>query len=799
MPHRGPLNRRNRLLVGLARQLAGVPAPGKSPTASTSSSRSSSPHGFREKIETQVVQHEEELAFREAESIVKRGEAEANLARHGAYSERPADASETSSLHSARQSRESSPVRTRDELSTRSSSRPRHLREDSTETTKTKHSSWSNASQMTPNEIAVANAHLLTRLQPFLANPLVNTPISAFFYNDKLSRQKTIETNTSGHFSIRAALDFVPTHVRILASEKLSATEEVLITEPKGVSIISDIDDTIKHSAISSGAKEIFRNVFVRELGELSVSGVKDWYQKLAKLGVKFHYVSNSPWQLYPVLTGFFSAAGLPPGSFHLKQYSGMLQGIFEPVAERKKNTLDKIMNDFPDRRFILVGDSGEADLEVYTDVVSENPGRVLGVFIRDVTTSMKKGFFDPVQGPLTGENLAQYGLVPRKRSDGTPVRNHRHQSSNYDADLKEAITRSLADQEPAASHNRFQDGSTPSSADDEVKPTLPPRRPATNTSHSEDLIDLDFNDPDPAPHPDASVRHDSPTSFHLQPPPKPKKPRSLSSLRSASGASSPSPSEKPAPPRPRKPSTSVHMPPSDSSESKPQPETTSIPKATAEHPELPSLSPPVKPPRPETPPSQFSYRSKARTKLGSAYARLPSPSNAVFARQQQQPRQHSPHSSPRAGAFPSDHDHDHAPPPPPMPPRKPSTYTGAAGKSLSNLVSSATNAVGAPIQTTALLEQGRRPDRTALPEYQQNGGGGGAVPGYQGNPYPANKREEMWKRRWARAKVVLDEKGVMLRSWRVGGDVARDVEGLVERAIREEEKGRRLVDVGMG
>src|SRR5436305_5883697 len=202
-------------------------------------------------------------------------------------------------------------------------------------------------------------------------------------------------TNAAGHFSYRAALDFIPTHVRVLASDKLSAIEEIEVIEPKGISLISDIDDTIKHSSVVGGAREIFRNTFIRDLADLTIEGVKEWYQTLARMNVAFHYVSNSPWQLYPVLVSYFTIAGLPLGSYHLKSYSGVLQGIFEPVAERKKGTLDRIMRDFPERKFLLVGDSGEADLEVYTDVVLENPGRVIGIFIRDVTTSPDQGFFD--------------------------------------------------------------------------------------------------------------------------------------------------------------------------------------------------------------------------------------------------------------------------------------------------------------------------------------------------------------------------------------------------------------------
>jgi phosphatidate phosphatase APP1 len=79
---------------------------------------------------------------------------------------------------------------------------------------------------------------------------------------------------------------------------EVTTTEAVHITEAKGISLISDIDDIIKHSAIANGAKEIFTNTFIRELQDLTIQGVKEWYTKLYSLGVKLHYVSNSPWQI---------------------------------------------------------------------------------------------------------------------------------------------------------------------------------------------------------------------------------------------------------------------------------------------------------------------------------------------------------------------------------------------------------------------------------------------------------------------------------------------------------------------
>ena len=368
-PHQGPMNRKNRILLGIARHLSGIPAP---PSGTPDTNR-----------------YEDKIAEKQAQNITKRGEDEADIADRGGYSEGFGYTSTSSS-------RSVSP-------------KPGHILHPVTNTSLysdqndasgfgsvKKSSSWgTTASDMSPEDLATANTQLLRRLRPFFTTPAVGMSVTMFFYNDKTSQSRSTHTNDSGHFNFRAALDFIPTHVRVLASEDLSASSEVIITEPKGISLISDIDDTIKHSAIVMGAREIFRNAFVRELGDLVVNGVESWYRQMAEMGVKIHYVSNSPWQMYPLLVTYFATAKLPPGSFHLKQYTGMLQGIFEPVAERKKATLDRIMSDFPDRRFILVGDSGEADLELYTETVLRDPKRILAIFIRDVSTTQSQGFFN--------------------------------------------------------------------------------------------------------------------------------------------------------------------------------------------------------------------------------------------------------------------------------------------------------------------------------------------------------------------------------------------------------------------
>ncbi|RYC56815.1 hypothetical protein CHU98_g9385, partial [Xylaria longipes] len=394
-PHRGPMTRRNRVLIGLARQLSGIPAPRVqlSDNAATSGLPSSGVHQQPED------ERERESIAREAQEIERRGRAEEEAAQQGDYSEKPKD--ESSEDEGDRRGQHSSRSPT---PAARSSTLPMPART---------HTAGNSA--LSDVELAAANANLMARIGPFLTTPLVEARITLFFYNDTQSQSRTVMTDDSGHFIVRAALDFVPTHVRVLANEDFSCTEPVQVIEPRGVSLISDIDDTIKRSNIALGAKEIFRNTFVRELKDLTINGVKDWYNGLHDMGVKIHYCSNSPWQLYPVLATYFKLAGLPPGSLHLKRYTGMLQGIFEPVAERKKGTLEKIMNDFPERKFLLVGDSGEADLEVYTELAIANPGRIKGIFIRDVTTPEQPGYFDSAYD--TGESRRVSRARQRQRN----------------------------------------------------------------------------------------------------------------------------------------------------------------------------------------------------------------------------------------------------------------------------------------------------------------------------------------------------------------------------------------------
>ena len=769
-PHRSPLNRKNRLLVAVARRLSGVPAPTPTPD-SYQSPEAVMPQDPRRP--RRDASYEDEAAVREAQTIIARGEAEAKAAWQGGYSENPSrgydsDTPPTSGTLTPQRSRESLSTMGRFRQSLTDTEMASED-EDPGNRILNKRASWAQPVNMSPDELKTANRHLMSRLKPFMTVPLANTTITIFFFNDNRSQSRTVQTNDSGHFNIRASLDFIPTDIRVLASESLSATEKVHITGDKGISLVSDIDDTIKHSAISNGAREIFKNTFIRELGDLTIQGVKEWYTKMSEMGVTLHYVSNSPWQLYPLLRSYFSLAGLPAGSFHLKHYTGMLQGIFEPAAERKRGSLEKIMHDFPERKFILVGDSGEADLEVYSDVVAENPGRVLAVFIRDVTTPTKKKFFDQsVSNTASGSRVAPI--------NGTRPPVHRHVSNAPERRPALPERRTVPGHDQVGDLIDFEDDAKPTPKEEprsyssdllalhQPDQKLPPTRPskpsnlrgstiADHRTSNHDRLDVvpQRREPsrDPSPNTAADPIPDIGPLPHRQ---------------NTAPSSVPGKEGRPTPPRTR--SFRPHMPHRHTSHKHPPPPQP-VPKPEFYSPDFRQTdSPPT-----ETTTGAESegegYAAAARRQIYSTIDALPSITST------------SPTSSSSSQTNTS------APPRPP--PRKGLTsYPVAAaryvaGTAASYLPSSSSggNLSTSPNATNMSSSYTSNPDGSIAAEAMAFGG---------------TKKEDLWRRRWARAEELMRAQGVLLRTWRVGGDVVDDAVRVVERGREELERegGRR-------
>jgi phosphatidate phosphatase APP1 len=152
--------------------------------------------------------------------------------------------------------------------------------------------------------------------------------------------------------------------------------------------VISDLDDTVVHSSVTSFLRMVPIALLNNAHTRLPFEGVAAFYRALQRGGggQEFNpifYVSSSPWNLYDLLEDFLDVHGLPAGPLFLKDWSPT------SIQDRDKHKLGVIrtlLATYPKLPFILIGDSGEKDPEIYHKVVREHPGRIRAIYIRSVT-----------------------------------------------------------------------------------------------------------------------------------------------------------------------------------------------------------------------------------------------------------------------------------------------------------------------------------------------------------------------------------------------------------------------------
>lgn len=230
------------------------------------------------------------------------------------------------------------------------------------------------------------------RTQLFRIDSERNKKITLAFPNQQTALSKTdawgltdkkiaLESTSAKHG------DIIQYHAILPETDKREFIGKMVLVSEEGLSIISDIDDTIKDSHVLD-KQLLVRNTFVNPLH--SVAGMSDLYQAYAAANktLAFHYVSSSPLQLFPLLTEFLQQEKFPPGSLHLRQIK-LIDELFKEGSSsqrHKHKQIRELLKQFPKRRFVLIGDSGEADPEIYADVAKDYPDRIQAIVIRDVT-----------------------------------------------------------------------------------------------------------------------------------------------------------------------------------------------------------------------------------------------------------------------------------------------------------------------------------------------------------------------------------------------------------------------------
>ena len=156
------------------------------------------------------------------------------------------------------------------------------------------------------------------------------------------------------------------------------------------LAVVSDIDDTVVDSGVAHGPVAVVQTVLLSDAtARVPLGGAPELYRALAQRpdgrGERpVAYVSTSPWNLAELLEDFLHRHGFPDGPLFLTDWGPGRSGLLRIGAHAHKLTaLRRIAADLPGPRLLLLGDSGQADAEIYAAFATEHPGRVAAVYIR--------------------------------------------------------------------------------------------------------------------------------------------------------------------------------------------------------------------------------------------------------------------------------------------------------------------------------------------------------------------------------------------------------------------------------
>ena len=235
--------------------------------------------------------------------------------------------------------------------------------------------------------------------------------------NVKLPNRKVFKTKTDNHGYFK--IDEEVENLRSLANEEgwlhyevsydasnIKRTiqnqnkflgEILIISSNAEFGVASDIDDTILHTGVVSYFKwrVVFNTIFRHAKNRIPLRGTADFYNQLQyglteKRINPIFYVSHSPWNLYRYLDLFLRKNNFPKGPVLLRSFSTILRRKKKSEKPQKQKEIINLLTTYPNLPFILIGDSGEDDPDIYIEIANAYPNQIKAIYLRSVNHKKK-------------------------------------------------------------------------------------------------------------------------------------------------------------------------------------------------------------------------------------------------------------------------------------------------------------------------------------------------------------------------------------------------------------------------
>ncbi|MGQ1891439.1 App1 family protein [Thermophagus sp. OGC60D27] len=254
-----------------------------------------------------------------------------------------------------------------------------------------------------------SGVNMLSMFKRYVSDEISGVRVKVVFYG----RTEIVETNELGLFycymkfpvPFSSGLRFEKVNYELLDEVvenqgPITAEGKVMVASGKvSYGVISDIDDTVMVSHSTRTLKKLRLMLFKNARTRIPFEGVTAFYRALHKGSANepgpnpMFYVSSSEWNLYDLLIDFFEYRSIPLGPLLLKELKHNVFKFWKTGGGNHEHKFEKIrflFSFFPTLNFVLIGDSGQHDPNIYLRIAEEFPGRVKAVYIRCVRKSHK-------------------------------------------------------------------------------------------------------------------------------------------------------------------------------------------------------------------------------------------------------------------------------------------------------------------------------------------------------------------------------------------------------------------------
>lgn len=180
----------------------------------------------------------------------------------------------------------------------------------------------------------------------------------------------------------------LPAHMGPDGAPVRAAAQAIVPGASARYGIISDIDDTVLWTNVTNKLNMALMLARTNHHTRKPFKGVAGFYRALNE-GVSgaddnpLFYVSSSPWHLFGPLVDFLRVQSIPLGPLLLRELK--VRDLLSKDHSHKLDKIELIMRFYPHMQFVLIGDSGERDPEIYTEIVRRHPASVRMIYIRNV------------------------------------------------------------------------------------------------------------------------------------------------------------------------------------------------------------------------------------------------------------------------------------------------------------------------------------------------------------------------------------------------------------------------------